>query len=282
MERPVHFSNGSETLRGILHEPDVSSAGGLGVVFLHGWTGCRLGPHRMFVDMARLLAEDGVRSMRFDFRGRGESDGAVSSASIRTMVSDACAAAAFLRAETGVTSIVLLGICSGGKVALAASGPAPDVAGLVLWSCEPLGGLRTGDMRLRKSASVLGIYARKLCRAETWRKLVSGRVNIGKVREAVLTSERPADDELTWESECLERFGSFRGKALFVHGIRDPEAAQADSRYRDFCEAHGISSRHHAVDGANHSFYSIDWAADVFRATRDWLAEEFGPTLAWK
>ena len=225
----------------------------------------------MFVEMARILAEDGVFSLRFDFRGRGESDGKTPDASIQSMVSDACVASECLRAETGVKSVVLLGICSGGKVALSAAGQIADAAGLVLWSCEPLGDLRTADVRLRKSASALAIYARKLCRVETWRKLLTGRVNVGKVREAVLTSERPDDDERVWESEALKRFGQFRGKALFVYGTRDPEAAPVDSRYREFCRTHGIVSSHHAVDGANHSFYSLDWADEVYRVTREWV-----------
>ncbi len=276
MERPVQFLNGSETLRGVLHGPDPGSVQGrLGVVFLHGWTGSRLGPHRMFVHTARQLAADGCYALRFDFRGRGESEGAVSDATIRTMVSDAGVAADFLRRETGADPIVLLGICSGGKVALAASVQVPAVAGTVLWSCEPMGGLRTGRMRVQKSASVLKLYARKLLRIQTWRKALTGRVNVAKVREAVLTRERPADDERTWEARCLQQVGGFRGRMLFVHGTNDPEAAPADQRYRDFCSVHGIASEHHAVEGANHSFYSIAWEEETLHATRTWLATNF-------
>ncbi len=274
MEQPVQFANESATLRGILHRPDADpDVRKPGVVFLHGWTGCRLGPHRMFVEMARRLTADGFVSLRFDFRGRGESDGDGADASIRSMVSDAGAAARFLRARTGPRPIVFLGICSGGKVALGTAMETDNVAGLALWSCEPMGGLRTADMRARKTLAALGLYARKLFRPETWRKILTGRVHAAQVRSAILSSEHPDETELAWESERMKRFAAFPGRVLFVCGTADPEAMAADAAYRAFCRQHGIPSAHHAVAGANHSFYSLAWSEDTYAATRRWLAE---------
>ena len=65
MERPVVFWS-QERLVGVLHEPE-GAARGAGVVFLHGWAGYRGGPHRMFLETARRLAEAGYHALRFDF-----------------------------------------------------------------------------------------------------------------------------------------------------------------------------------------------------------------------
>jgi uncharacterized protein len=279
-EQPVQFQNHGQTLRGILHSPGTSSGGTQvrrrAVVFLHGWSGCRLGPHRMFVAMARQLTTDGFHALRFDFRGRGESDGQQARTSIHSMVSDAIAAAHFLLYATPAERIVLLGICSGGKVAMASAADIPFVADLALWSCEPLAGLGSGATPWRKTLKNLTLYSRKMLHIRTWRKFFSGSVNAAMVGEALWSSERPDRDELAWEKKALAQFGRFRGRILFVHGTADPGATPADLRYRRFCRTHGIDTRHHAVPGANHSFYSLPWARETMQVTREWLVGDTG------
>ncbi|NQT52088.1 alpha/beta hydrolase, partial [bacterium] len=55
MERPVTLES-DQRLVGVLHEPE-GEAKNAGVVFVHGWAGYRGGPHRMFVEAARRLAQ---------------------------------------------------------------------------------------------------------------------------------------------------------------------------------------------------------------------------------
>ena len=45
------------------------------VVMAHGFRGSKLGPQRLFVDLARKLAEKGISSLRFDQYGCGDSEG---------------------------------------------------------------------------------------------------------------------------------------------------------------------------------------------------------------
>lgn len=47
----------------------------LTVIIVPGQPQTRVGPHRMFVELARHLAEDGIRSLRFDCSGWGDSLG---------------------------------------------------------------------------------------------------------------------------------------------------------------------------------------------------------------
>lgn len=273
-EQPVSFSSEGGTIRGVLHR---RRGGGpaldMGVVFLHGWSGCRLGPHRMFVKAARELSARGCVCLRFDFRGRGDSDGSFEQGTIQSMIQDARRAVAFICTEGAVNRVALLGICSGCKVAVgtAAAPNGPEVDGLVLWSAEPMGRLRDSGVGMRKSLSALRDYVAKATRPATWRKLLGGRVNVGLVGKAVLRHEAPSGDELRQENEVLNRFRKYPGKALFISGTNDPDGAPAAGRYAALCARHGIGADFESIDGANHSYYSLAWERRVLDLTCGWL-----------
>lgn len=274
-EKPIRFDCGGKTLRGMLHLPAGRRAGGAAVVFLHGWSGCRLGPHRMFVKTARRLAAGGYACLRFDFAGRGESDGDSAAATIRSMIADAGAAIAFVRRETAAARLVLLGICSGGKVAIGATAEAGGVDGLVLWSAEPMGHLRSAGTGARKSVFALRQYAGKLLSPATWAKILAGRVNVRLVRKAVIQHEAPDADEIKDESARLDRFRASRCPVLLVYGTNDPDTKRAAGNYSRFFDEMRIDHEFHPIEGANHSFYSLEWEREVIRLTEAWLAVRF-------
>jgi len=271
MEQPVSFMNAEATLRGILHRPAAELPGGMGVVFLHGWAGNRHGPHRMFVAMARRLTDLGYTCLRFDFRGRGESDGRIGDANIQSMISDARCAVDFLLTEAPVKRMILLGICSAGKVAMGEACDDPRVTDLALWSAEAMGYLRGGSAKAHKSLHALRDYLRKLTYLDTWRKIVTGRVNTQMVKKAMLVDESPDLAEVRNESSLLDRFASFKGRTLFIYGSNDPETRIAAGKYAQFCNQHGIRNTFREIAGANHSFYSLDWERQVVELTQEWM-----------
>ena len=273
MEKPVSFNNGGEALRGVLHAPE--PANGVGVVFLHGWGGNRHGPHRMFVTTARQLAARGCHCLRFDFRGRGESDGRIDNATIRAMIADARCAVDFLLSQTPVRAVILLGICSAGKVAIGEASEDPRITGLALWSAEAMGYLRGGDAKTQKSLYALGLYLRKLANPATWLKIVTGRVNTRMVRKAVLVDEAPDQAEARDESAMLDRFKAYKGRILFIYGGNDPETRIAAGKYTGFTARHGIPNEFHEIAGANHSFYSLEWERQVVELTLAWFERHF-------
>ncbi|MDP6523698.1 MAG: alpha/beta fold hydrolase [Kiritimatiellia bacterium] len=276
METPASFNSESGVLRGVLHSPaDAPSQPRAGIIFLHGWSGCRLGPHRMFVKLARQLCEKGHHCLRFDFGGRGESDGDTDSASINSMVADTNKALEFMSQASGADHTVLLGICSGSKVAVGAATTATGIRGLVLMSQEPMGNLRRGpETDRQKSATALRTYLAKLSHPETWRKILTLRVNTGMVGKAVFGHESPDEAELRTETGWLESFGQYQGRILFVYGSNDPAAKVARGKYQDYCSESGLDSRFYEVADANHSFYSLDWEREVMDVVEDWLAQE--------
>lgn len=231
----------------------------------------------MFVHTARRLAAAGCACLRFDFRGRGDSDGETKQATIRSMIADAGAAIAFAAKEMPERKVILLGLCSGGKVAVGTAAGDTRVAGLALWSAEPMGPMRASASGPGKTAHALRAYARKLLRLETWRKLLTLRVNIRMVGRAVANPDVASRDEIRDETLWLNRLSGFRGPALLVYGANDPETRVAGPGYATLFRRAGIRHDVHEVAGANHSFYSLAWEQEVMDVTETWITRNFGP-----
>lgn len=133
-ESSLSFTVGHETLRATLHVPEGESRVPA-VLFLHGFTGDRNGPHRLFVDAARRLSRRGLAVLRLDFRGCGESDGDFLAVSISSMVADARAALAQLRSHPRVDAERLA--VAGFSLGAAIASQVVDEAGLqamLVWS----------------------------------------------------------------------------------------------------------------------------------------------------
>ena len=269
-EIQVGFEREGRKLYGVLHTTQ-AARGAPVVLFLHGWSGCRLGPHRMFVKTARRLCAAGFQCLRFDFVGRGDSEGDLEDATIASMAADARCAMDYLKETLGCTRFILLGICSGGKVAISCASDDDRVKQLVLWSAEPMGKLAEGARQARKTVSVVREYAAKLLDPGTWRKILAGQVNTSLVRKAVANAEQATPGERKAESVALGRFVSYRGTVLLIYGSNDPETCLASRGYEDLCRNAGIPHESHRIEGANHSFYSLVWERQVIELTSAWL-----------
>ncbi|HPD17625.1 MAG TPA: alpha/beta fold hydrolase [Planctomycetota bacterium] len=273
-ERAVAFHSPAR-LVGILAEPEpATEARGLGVVFLHGWTGYRVGPHRIFVEAARRLAAAGCHTLRFDFRGRGDSEGDHEATTLDQMIEDARAARRLLAEQPGVRRTFWCGLCSGGNVTLGAASLDKDVDGLILWSTPLFAPDKTAHQEVRRRGLFLGEYLRKLFRRETYVKLIRGRLRFGLIARVLLGRRRPAAgarDPRDSARHIMRDLRGYHGPALFIYGSRDDEAVGAPEFYRRYCEENGIPAAFHTIEGANHSFYSVAWQDEVIGLTERWL-----------
>lgn len=288
-------------LKGILGIPKGHSD--TAVLFLHGWSGNRSGPHHMFVKLARLLTNDGLVNLRFDFYGRGESSGELFDGTLLTMIEDAICAIEWLSDNLGVRRCITIGICSGGEVAVGCA-THPKVHGCVLWSAPIFAGLQARQRERRKRWSYFVEYLRKLFRPTTWRKLFSGQVQFGIIMRVLFgrvgdahkpkgsPSSTPYDeaqakrsidavptDVLNRERAQLERLldefeRHYRKPTLMVYGTGDPEAKPAIAWYGRILDRSRAPYTVHLVRGANHSFYSLVWEREVLNVTRQWLSSK--------
>ncbi|MGI8507829.1 MAG: alpha/beta fold hydrolase [Gemmatimonadaceae bacterium] len=124
-EVPIRFGQHAN-LFGIatVPRPDQHSRGRPAVIFLNTGADHHIGPNRMYVPMARALADLGFLSFRFDLAGLGESLPSRGEDHItypNGAVQDIAEAIALLRSTYGVESVIVVGLCSGAYFAIRAA-----------------------------------------------------------------------------------------------------------------------------------------------------------------
>ena len=134
-------------LVGTLVQPTGPSAS-VGVLFVNAGVIHRIGPHRIHVKIGRVLAQDGVPSLRLDLTGLGDSGRAGGTDGMLAQVRRDIRAALDLLAErTGLSRFVIIGICSGAEYGYQYALDDERVAGLVMVDGYSFGNRRTRMLR---------------------------------------------------------------------------------------------------------------------------------------
>jgi len=277
VERPLGFSCRGDLLLGILHEP--AQPNGIGVIVIVGGPQYRVGSHRQFVLMARVLAERGFAVLRFDYRGMGDSGG--ETRSFLGLNDDIDAAVSTMLTEVpAVRAVVLWGLCDGASAALLYGHTDRRVAGLVL--ANPW--VRTGAGEAR--AYVRHYYLQRVMQKSFWRKVAKGQFGPARaLRQFVATAWRalrPAEGtsatgDRDFVADMLRALVRFTGPRLLLASGRDLVAKEfldlcgSDAKWR----AAIADSRTQMVrlDGADHTFSDRAALRDACEATAAWLAQ---------
>ncbi len=263
-----------QTLVGVHHRATKPKAT---IVMLHGWSGTRSGPHQMLTRAARSFCDAGFDCVRFDFSGRGDSEGDTLLATLATMRDDARDVFAWAKLQNAAP-LWVLGLCSGCEIAVAAV--EPKVKGAILWSAPVFAALPENAGQKQKRASNLKKYARKLLNPATYGKILRGQIDTQGVKSAMqggggaahknIESDEAGQLPPGFRSASLKSWRNFSGDIWQIYGSADPILEPA----RDFY-AHNSPriARTHIVEGANHSFYGLAWEREVFDVTQKWLRE---------
>ena len=259
----------------MLGAPDEPEARRRGVVLIHGWGGYRIGPHRILVHMAHRLVSEGFFTLRFDLRGRGDSEGDGPNTSLDDMIEDTVRAAEFLIKTTKAERVVLLGICSGANVAIGAETLAPRLfPELVLWSTLPFQPEQRSRQRVRRARFYLREYVQKALRPATWKKLLRGDVDVRMVGRAIAGEGCAARGEPNLKDssrDIMAAFARFPGRALFVTGADDPEGMEGRELFGRACAENTLNADFRTIEGATHSFYAPAHEREVIEETVSWL-----------
>lgn len=277
-EEAFCFECGGDALTGIVALPGRPLA--TGVLLVVGGPQYRVGSHRQFLLLSRALALAGYPAMRFDYRGMGDAGGEMRNFE---QVEDDIAAAvdAFFARVPGLRRVVLWGLCD------AAS------AGLLYWGAtrdERVQGLCLLNPWVRSEASlakthIKHYYGQRLLQPAFWRKLLSGRLGLGKALAGFLSSLKRAGQEgrgatLDYRQRMLRALTAFGGPALFILSGQDYTAkefldvAAGDAAWREAFARPGVSRRD--VADADHTFSSAEGRKSVEQLTLAWLEESFG------
>ncbi len=254
-ETARYLRSGPEAVFAVLTEPAVSPAD-VGVVLAHSGAN-NFSAHRngTWTALSRRLARDGVRSLRFDFAGTGESSGEFALTLAGQPVTDATVAMDALRAA-GCRRLVVVGSCFGAIPSVVASAARSDVSGVILVS-PPLalsGAGRMASLRERAGEMLSPAALRLLAANRQYRRWYLARLaTLARTRAAVAltrlgtrTRPEPAAAAGPARGLLVERelaqlvttgrhvevvFGTSDGNLARVDG--DPAAAHAIRRLRD-------------------------------------------------
>jgi alpha-beta hydrolase superfamily lysophospholipase len=176
-ERTVRFGP-DDRLFGVLTSPFDENADSSTIILLNTGVEYHVGPHRLYVPLAREWAARGHLVLRFDLGGIGDSAPPAGSAHNvaypRHMLGDAREAIAFVRREAPQRRVILAGLCSGGWLAFEAAREGLDVDAIV--SVNPPLYLRDGSAGVQWTMYVDEIerYQRSLRDPMKWIKALRG------------------------------------------------------------------------------------------------------------
>ena len=132
----VTLENGGNKIFGVMHRPLSGPARKPAVLICHGFGGNKCGKHRMYVNLSTALAKAGIASLRFDFRGSGDSEGEFYHMTLDGEVSDALKALDYLTDNSEIDSsrIGILGRSLGGAIAVMTAKRYARAKSMALWA----------------------------------------------------------------------------------------------------------------------------------------------------
>jgi uncharacterized protein len=263
-EHWLSFEVRNQRLHGMLHLPQTGNQPHPCVILLHGFTGNALEPHRLFILMARLLAQNGIAAFRFDFRGSGNSEGGFEEMTPSREVEDAQAALRLLEARPDVLDrnrFGILGLSMGGMVAALTVG-LEQVKALCLWApAAPriiLNGLDT-------PAAVRGAFAAGFPNAE-----FPAGIRFDPERGVMDFGGNPVSShffEDTCQLKPFETVKNHQGASLVVHGDADPTVPwQIGQQY-----AAALQTKLHTIAGGLHTFETLPHQAEAHAVTLEFF-----------
>lgn len=287
-EWPVVFDCEGERLVGVITKPHEQTCK-TGVLIVVGGPQYRAGSHRQFTLLARELAKFGVASLRFDYRGMGDSEG--DKRSFTEINEDIrCAISEFFLQVPTLSAVTLWGLCDAASAALLYAKQDVRVSNLVL--LNPW--VHTEE--LASYTRLKHYYLTRFLSISFWRKLFSGGVRIHSSFQEFSSSLRrtffPKSKSLLFDSSARSgnrsqvasnvghanfvekmqvNLQQFRGNVLFILSGNDLVAAefltlkQKNLAWRKVLRRDNVDW--HYVPDANHTFSSVAWRNEVALVT---------------
>ena len=210
----------------------------------------------MFVKLSRELAARGIASLRFDFRGSGDSAGDFEQMTVRSELLDALEALKFLGRHKRINSrrVALVGMSLGGAIAAhVVARESSRIKSLVLWApvaegAKVLDGLSTPEAVASLAQTGIMDYGANL-------------VGMQFIRQFA-------------EMKPLREVAKAKCPALIVHGSEDETVPlQHSDLYERALQSPKRKVKKIVIDGADHVFSRSLWEQRLIAESVNWLGE---------
>jgi hypothetical protein len=270
----------TKNLVGVVTEPSKIGSGKNrpAIIFLNAGLIHRVGPNRIYVQIARRLAASGFFALRLDLAGIGDSGNRTDNLSLKDgVISDVKDAMDFLSVKEGIHQFILVGICSGADNSLRVAQRDARVIGAV-----PI-----EAYYFATPAYHWYFYRRRLLKLKSWRRLVTMKSDFWRIlkrykireknsptvsglsKQIGLEASRPFKAEIVSEIQHLLN----RGVSLYlVYCVDSP------SYYN-----HYLQLRHKAASwekfsvglfpDTDHTFTLLANQQSLVNAIHDWVQE---------
>lgn len=235
------LSQPGNRILGLVELPDLNNKHPV-VVMLHGFTGDHITSAFKFPRLSRRLVKRGIATIRFDFRGSGDSEGRFEDMTPLTELRDAREVLEYVRSQPFYNgSMGLVGYSLGGMIASLLAPSERDVKSVCLWSPAVLN---------------LELFE-ELSKDLESRLDEDGFLDIGGLR----ISRRFKDDALSIDASA--ELAKFSGDVLIVHGTEDETVPFGPvSKY-----AKNHKFQLHAIEGGDHRFTKYQWVEELIEVS---------------
>jgi pimeloyl-ACP methyl ester carboxylesterase len=241
-------------LSGAIHYPNPINNNPT-IVLVHGFTGSKVGEHRLFVKAARYFSEHGYTVFRFDFSGCGESDGDYSGVTVSSQIKQLQTALDFVSIQQEVDSnnITVIGHSLGGAVSSLTAAIDERVKELVLWSpvARPY----------KDITKITGLNAVKVA------------LENGKYDYHGFYLSHGFFQDLKYHAP-LTAIKSYSGDVLILHAEQDQDVPKENGKDYDHALKQRTSNANsdlYYLTDADHTFSSYSFEEQLFTKTFNWL-----------
>ncbi len=268
-EKALIISDQDCKIYSILRSP---SGTGTLVVFVPARTGSRIGPQRMFVEIARKLLDKNISSLCIDLPPLGDSQhfgslpfykGNIVQQEVYFYRFHLEKIYDFLKENYQYNDYVFCSI-STGCIPILDFAQRKNFSRVVLISPNHL----TISNSIINSKNVKS-YFLKLLNKETWLKLIYFQLNYGKIMNNMIIINKTKDIPKSKTSATPQSKSEVN--VLSVFGEKDSIRKECQKFWRDYKKKGGINYSEHVIESADHSFFGWNIKNELINIISNWL-----------
>lgn len=301
-------------LYGILEQPE-STVKDTAILLLSPGIKMRVGPHRMYNKLSKVLVDKGFAVLRYDFYGLGDSEGALdqkvlvdvyNSIQNGRYIDDTIDAMDWLGATYNIDKFVLGGLCGGAITGMLAGSADERVKGLIALGLINV--FEGGEDNFSKFVTEGQLedlkkgYISKLTDIASWKRIITLksdfrtifkilfkpiRVISNSIRESLTASSKNKiefvhDESSNTNPRFAPTFFSMlqqSKKMLLVYSGGDRLLWEFKEKFENIYKSHLSEYSHiyelHTIPDANHILSLSEWEESMHKLVEEWLEKNF-------